>query len=222
MKWLLWLYPRRWRRRYSDEFLAVLEERGFSLMVVLDVLRGALDAWLHPQLVAVPAPVGGSGNPTRGRNRFDKFTRRSRAVLDLAAKEAERLGHPRITTEHLLLGMLLEGEGVAAYVLVERGVHTDEVRTLLVETLQSAPRRDRQHLGLSVAAKRAIEMSVAEANRLRHHYVGTEHLLLGLVADGSGTAAEILRQRNAGDLRQLRSHIVRVLNEGGPHPRPPV
>ncbi len=222
MKWLLWLYPPRWRRRYGDEFLAVLEERGLSPMVLLDVLRGALDARLHPQLVALPAPVGGSANPAHRRDRFDKFTRRSRAVLDLAAKEAVRLGHPQIMSEHLLLGMLLEGEGVAAHVLAERGMHIDEVRQLLLENLESVPRTDCQQIGLSPDAKRAIELSVAEANRLRHHFVGTEHLLLGLVAEGHGTAAEILRQRNAGDLPGLRSHILRVLNEGGPHLRPPV
>ena len=218
----MFLYPRRWRRRYGDEFLAVLEEHGLSLMVLLDVVRGALDARLHPQLVALPAPVGASGNPAHRRDRFDKFTRRSRTVLDLAAKEAERFGHPLITSEHLLLGMLLEGEGVAAHVLAERGVHLDEVRKLLLEGLEAVPRTDRQRIGLSDDAKSAVELSVAEANRLRHHYVGTEHLLLGLVAEEHGTAAEILRKRNAGDLPELRSHIVRVLNEGGPHLRRPV
>jgi Clp amino terminal domain, pathogenicity island component len=222
VKWLLWLYPRRWRRRYGDEFLAVLEERGFSVTALLDILRGALDAWLHPELVAVPAPVGGSANPSRRRDRFDKFTRRSRTVLDLAAREAERLGHQQITTENLLLGMLLEGEGVAARVLAERGVQIDEVRKLLLGSLESVPPADRQRVGLSQDAKRAIELSVAEANRLRHHYVGTEHLLLGLVAEGHGTAADILRQRKAGDLRELRLHIIRLLNEGGPHLRPPI
>jgi len=222
MKWLLWLYPSRWRRRYADEFLAFLEERGFSVTILFDVLGGALDAWLHPELVAVPAPVGASPKPSRGHGRFDKFTPRSRTVLDLAAREAERFGHTQITSEHLLLGMLLEGEGVAAHVLAERGVQIDELRKLLIKSLESVPRTERQQVGLSEDAKRAIELSVAEANRLRHHYLGTEHLLLGLVAEGHGTTADILRQRNAGDLRELRSHIVRVLNKGGPHPRPPI
>jgi hypothetical protein len=222
MKWLLWLYPTRWRRRYADEFLALLEERGFSVTILFDVLGGALDAWLHPELVVVPEPVGASPKPSSGRDRFDKFTPRSRTVLDLAAREAERFGHTQITGEHLLFGMLLEGEGVAAHVLAERGVQMDEVRKLLLQSLESVPRTERQQVGLSEGAKRAIELSVAEANRLRHHYVGTEHLLLGLVAEGHCTAADILRQRNAGDLRELRSHIVRVLNEGGPHLRPPI
>jgi Clp amino terminal domain, pathogenicity island component len=221
MKWLLWLYPRRWRHRYAYEFVGVLEGRRFSVPVLLDILRGALDAWMHPELIAVPARVAAGGNPARGSDRFDKFTRRSRTVLDLAAKEAERLGHSHITTEHLLLGMLLEGEGVAAHVLADRGVQVDQLRQLLLQRLESVPRCDRQRVGLSPDAKRALELSIAEANRLRHHYVGTEHLLLGLVAERHSTAADILRLRNAGDLSELRSHIVRVLNEGGPHLRPP-
>ena len=222
MKWLLWLYPGRWRHRYGEEFAALLEGRQYSLTVLVDVLGGALDAWLHPQLVPVPAPVGGSSNPSPRRDRFDKFTPRSRTVLNLAAQEAQRLGHPHITTEHLLLGMLLEGEGVAAHVLADRGVQIDEIRRLLLESLESVPRTDRQPVGLSTDAKRAIELSVVEANRLRHHYVGTEHLLLGLLAEGHGVAADILRQRQAGDLGELRSHIARVLNEGGPYLRPPI
>jgi Clp amino terminal domain, pathogenicity island component len=177
---LLWLYPRRWRHRYGDEFLAVLEERGVSVTVLLDVLRGALDAWLHPEFVAVPAPVAANGNSSRRRDRFDKFTRRSRNVLDLAAKEAERLGHHEITTEHLLLGLLLEGEGVAAHVLAERGVEIDYLRTAVQRRLESVPSGDRQRVGLSEDAKRAIALSVAEANRLRHHYFGTEHHTAGM------------------------------------------
>jgi hypothetical protein len=215
----LWLYPRRWRQRYGDEFGVLLEERGFSPSLLFDVLRGALDAWLHPELGTVmPAPVAGGRNPGRRGDRFDKFTRRSRSVLDLAAKEAQRLGHAHITTEHLLLGMLLEGEGVAAQVLAQRGVRIEEIRTLLLHHLEALP-RGCDHVGLSADAKRAIELSVAEANRLRHQYVGTEHLLLGLVAEAHSAAADVLRARNAGDLPELRSHILRVLNEGGPHLR---
>lgn len=81
---------------------------------------------------------------------------------------------------------------------------------------------DPRRLRLSQDAKRAIELSVAEANRLRHHYLGTEHLLLGLVAEGHGLAADLLRERNVAELVELRQHIVRVLNEGGPHLPPPV
>jgi hypothetical protein len=141
MRWLLWLYPRRWRRRYGDEFLALVEERGFSAALVLDVLRGALDAWLHPEFGAARAPAGAAA-AERG---FDKFTSRSRTVLVLARQEAKRLQHQRI---------------------------------------------------------------------------GTEHLLLGLVAEGHGLAADLLRERNVADLAELRQHIVHVLDQGGPHLRP--
>lgn len=104
MKSAVWLYPRRWRRRYGEEFVALIEERGFSLSAALDVVRGAL---------------------------------------------------------------------------------------------------------------RAIELSVAEANGLRHHYMGTEHLLLGLFAQEQGIAVDVLRERNVGNLAELRSDIMRVLNSGG-------
>jgi ATP-dependent Clp protease ATP-binding subunit ClpC len=100
-------------------------------------------------------------------------------------------------------------------------VQLDEIRALLLASLESLPEAERQLVGLSADAKHALELSVAEANRLQHHYVGTEHLLLGLVAEGHGGAADILRQRNAGDLGELRSHILRVLTEGGPYLRPP-
>jgi hypothetical protein len=196
VKWLLWLYPRRWRSRYGDEFLVLLEQRGVSPTMLLDVLRGAVDAWLHPELGAVPAHVGGNANPARRRDRFDKFTRGSRIVLDLAAKEAQRLGHQQITTDHLLLGLLLECDGVAAHVLQARGVNSDEVRARILDHMGSAAPGEATLIGLSPDAKRSIELSVAEANRLRHHYVGTEHLL-----------------------QVLRSHVVRVLSEGGPHLR---
>ena len=217
MSWLLWLYPRRWRRRYADEFLALMEARPLSPSVVLDVLRGALDAWLHPELGAAPAPATAGSS---GHGRFDKFTPRSRIVLQLAQQEAERL-HQQIGSEHVLLGLLLEGHGVAAHVLAERGVQLDDLRVAILVHTHPALGTDPRRLGLSQDAKRAIELSTAEANGLRHQYLGTEHLLLGLVAEGQGLAAELLRQRKVGDVTELRQHIVRVLNESGPHLRPP-
>ena len=111
---------------------------------------------------------------------------------------------------------------MAAHVLAERGVQLDELRAAILIHAHPATGTDPRRLGLSQDAKRAIQLSVAEANRLRHHYLGTEHLLLGLVAEGQGLAAELLRQRNVGDVAELRQQIVRVLNEGGPHLRPPV
>jgi ATP-dependent Clp protease ATP-binding subunit ClpC len=143
-------------------------------------------------------------------------------VLDLAQREAIQLGSERIGSEHLLLGLLAEGHGVAAHVLTEHGIELAELRESLVGHLQSSEKAATQPIGLSPSAKRAIELGVAEANRMRHHYVGTEHLLLGLVAEQEGMAADALRRRNVGDLSTLRREILQVLNEGGPHLRPPM
>jgi hypothetical protein len=214
MRWLLWLYPTRWRQRYGDEFLALVEERGWSVSVVLDVLLGALDARLHPELAGTPAPVS-AGAPGPRPDRFDKFTRRSRNVLQLAQSEAERLRHGEIGTEHLLLGLLLEGDGVAAHVLADLEVQVDDIRSELLSRIQQAASTDaHQRIGLSAAAKRSIELSVREANRLHHRFLGTEHLLLGVVGAGEGLAAELLRQRKITDMDELRRHILRRINAG--------
>ena len=222
MRWLLALYPREWRRRYADEFLALLEERGPSLTVILDILRGALDARLHPDLGNAPAAASASGAIARRRrgDRYDAFTRRSRNVLRMAGVEAERFQHTSIGTEHLLLGLLLERDGVAAYVLAELGVDPDEVRADIAARLAHAGPREHAQLGLTPGAKRAIELCVQEANRLRHQYVGTEHLLLGIAAAGDGLGAEILQQRGAANIDDLRQRVMRQLNNG-PRLSPP-
>ena len=222
MKWWLWLYPSRWRRRYGEEFAALIRDRGWSIATAFDVLRGAVDAWLHPDLVetsAAPQPAIAS-RPRGGR--FDNFTLRSRTVLDLAHREAIRLRSRHIRPEHLLLGLLEEGNGVAAHVLMQHGIDLTELRTAVVGRLQPTGDAAAQPISLSPLAKRAIELSVAEANRLRHHYIGTEHLLLGLVAQAEGVAADELRSRNFDDLSALRREILDVLTRGGPHLRPPI
>jgi ATP-dependent Clp protease ATP-binding subunit ClpC len=125
-------------------------------------------------------------------------------------------------TEHLLLGLLEEGNGVAAHVIMRHGIELAELRTALLARLQPPGETAAPPIGLSPLAKRAIELSVAEANRLKHHYVGTEHLLLGLVAQAEGAAADELRRRKCGDLSTLRREILQVLTQGGPHLRPPI
>lgn len=222
MKWWLWLYPTRWRRRYGEEFAALIQDRGWSMVTGFDVVRSVVDAWLHPDLAdtsAAPQPAIASN--ARG-GRFDKFTLRSRTVLDLAHREAIQLRSQHIGPEHLLLGLLKEGHGVAAHVLMQHGIPLADLRTAILARVEQAGDATSQPIGLSPLAKRAIELSVAEANRLRHHYVGTEHLLLGLVAQSEGIAAEELRRRNFGDLPTLRREILEVLTQGGPHLRPPI
>jgi Clp amino terminal domain, pathogenicity island component len=222
MTWWLRLYPTRWRERYGEEFAALIQDRGWSLDTGYDVLRSVLDAWLHPDLVDASGALQPATVARARGGRFDKFTQRSRTALDLAHREAIRLGSVQIGTEHLLLGLLEEGNGVAAHVLMHHGIELAELRAAVLGRLQPAGETAARPIGLSLLAKRAIELSVAEANRLNHHYVGTEHLLLGLVAQAEGIAAEELRRRAFGDLSALRREILQVLMQGGPHLRPPM
>src|SRR5215204_4331035 len=126
-------------------------------------------------------------------DRFDKFTERARKVLQLAQEEAQRFNHNYIGTEHLLLGLVREGEGVAAKVLSNLGVELNKVRSAVEFIIGRGDRAVTGDIGLTPRAKKVIELSVDEARRLGHHYIGTEHLLLGLVREGEGIAVNVLR-----------------------------
>jgi ATP-dependent Clp protease ATP-binding subunit ClpC len=218
MRWLLWLYPPRWRRRYADELLALLEERGASIGLLLDVLVGAVDAWLHPDLAAPQAVAAvATSAPRRRAGRFDLFTQSSRTVLRLAQEAAQDRQHAQIGPQHLLLGLLLEGDGVAAHVLRQRAGDPSGLRGLLEARLASAPTADSaQPLGLSLEAKRVIERSVAEANRLHHRYLGPEHLLLGLAAEPGSGVTDLLHVHDQSDLVALRRTVKAVLSRPNP------
>ena len=146
----------------------------------------------------------------RDRDRFDKFTERSRKVLSLAQEEAQRLKHNYIGTEHLLLGLVREGEGVAAKVLSNLGVDLKEARNTVEAIIGRGNRVVLGEIGLTPRAKRVIELAVDEARRLNHHYIGTEHLLLGLVREGEGIAAGALESLGV-DLKKVRAETMRVL-----------
>src|SRR5437870_1168315 len=126
------------------------------------------------------------------RDRFDKFTERARKVLSLAQEEAQRFQHNYIGTEHLLLGLVREGEGVAAKVLNNLGVELIRVRSAVEFIIGRGDRIVLGEIGLTPRAKKVIELAVDEARRFNHHYIGTEHLLLGLVREGEGIAAGVL------------------------------
>jgi ATP-dependent Clp protease ATP-binding subunit ClpC len=117
-------------------------------------------------------------------DRFDKFTDRARKVLTLAQDEAQRFNHNYIGTEHLLLGLVREGEGVAARVLENMNVELAKVRTAVEFIIGRGDRPVVGEVGLTPRAKRVIELAIDEARRLGHNYIGTEHLLLGLVREG--------------------------------------
>ncbi len=125
-------------------------------------------------------------------DKFDKFTERARKVLSLAQEEAQRFNHNYIGTEHLLLGLVREGDGVAAKVLNNLGVELNKVRSAVEFIIGRGDRMVLGEIGLTPRAKKVIELAVDEARRLGHHYIGTEHLLLGLVREGEGIAAGVL------------------------------
>src|SRR5712692_89381 len=145
-------------------------------------------------------------------DRFDKFTERARKVLQLALVEAQRFNHNYIGTEHLLLGLVREGEGVAAKVLGNLGVELNKVRSAVEFIIGRGDRTVAGDIGLTPRAKKVIELSVDEARRLNHHYIGTEHLLLGLVREGEGIAAGVLESLGV-SLDKVRSQVIYVLNQ---------
>ena len=153
-------------------------------------------------------------NRMNDRDRFDRFTERARKVLSLAQEEAQRFQHNYIGTEHLLLGLIREGEGVAARVLESLGVELYKVRQAVEFIIGRGDRIVLGEIGLTPRAKKVIELAVDEARRLNHHYIGTEHLLLGLVREGEGIAAGVLASFGI-HLEQVRKSTLSVLNRLG-------
>ena len=145
-------------------------------------------------------------------DRFDKFTERARKVLTLAQEEAQRFNHNYIGTEHLLLGLVREGEGVAAKVLANMGVELNKVRSAVEFIIGRGDRMVMGEIGLTPRAKKVIELAVDEARRLNHHYIGTEHLLLGLVREGEGIAAGVLESLGV-SLDKVRAQVIHVLSQ---------
>jgi tetratricopeptide (TPR) repeat protein len=154
-------------------------------------------------------------SPTRSdRDRFDKFTERARKVLSLSQEEAQRFQHNYIGTEHLLLGLICEGGGVAALVLASLGIELNKVRSAVEFIIGRGDRIVIGEIGLTPRSKRVIELAVDEARRLNHHYIGTEHLLLGLVREGEGIAAGVLESLGV-KLEKVRTLTIQVLSPPG-------
>jgi ATP-dependent Clp protease ATP-binding subunit ClpC len=148
-------------------------------------------------------------------DRFDKFTERARRVLTLAQEEAQRFNHNYIGTEHLLLGLVREGDGVAAKVLSNLGVELNKVRSAVEFIIGRGDRQSTGEIGLTPRAKKVIELAVDEARRLSHSYIGTEHLLLGLVREGEGIAAGVLESLGV-NLERVRGETTRILAQNEP------
>jgi ATP-dependent Clp protease ATP-binding subunit ClpC len=145
-------------------------------------------------------------------NQFEKFTERARKVLSLAQEEAQRFNHPYIGTEHLLLGLVREGEGVAARVLTNMGVQLPKVRSAVEFIIGRGEGAVIGDIGLTPRAKKVIELAIDEARRLNHSYIGTEHLLLGLVREGEGIAAGVLESLGV-NLEKVRQQVMQVVNQ---------
>ena len=145
---------------------------------------------------------------------FERFTERAKKVLTLAQEEAERSHHSYIGTEHLLLGLLREGEGLAAKVLNNLGVEINKVRSTIELVLGRNERIIIQQIIPTSRVKKVIEISFEEARRMGNNYVGTEHLLLGLLIEGEGIAAHVLEDLGA-NLEKVRGEIDKLLHEFG-------
>ncbi|HID86979.1 MAG TPA: NDP-hexose 4-ketoreductase, partial [Anaerolineae bacterium] len=149
----------------------------------------------------------------------DRFTERARRVLMLAQEEAKRLRHNYIGTEHLLLGLVQEQSGVAARVLRDLGVNPYKVRRIIEETVGPGRRAFMgQTTGLTRGTKEVIELAFDEARQMGHHYVGTEHLLLGLIRQGEGLAVSVLRDLGV-DLDKVRARTTRAIMQSARHPQ---
>ena len=148
-------------------------------------------------------------------SRFEKFSERARRVLTLAQEEAQRFNHNNVGPEHILLGLVGEPEGVAAKVLVNLGVSLNKVRSAVEFIVGHGETPTRGEIGLSPGAKRVIELAIDEARYIGHNYIGTEHLLLGLLREGEGIAARVLDSLGV-TLERVRAEITRVQEQGAP------
>jgi len=152
----------------------------------------------------------------KGGCMFDRFTERARKVVILAKEEAKRFNHDYIGTEHILLGLIKEGESVAAAVLQNLGLSLDTIRLEVEKLVQFGPSTIVSgDIPFTPKAKKVIELAMDEARRLGHNYIGTEHLLLGLIKEGEGVASHVLM--NIGlDLNKVRSEVIKLLGSSAP------
>src|SRR5260370_756854 len=141
---------------------------------------------------------------------FEKFTDRARRVVVLAQEEARMLDHNYIGTEHILLGLIHEGEGVAAKALESLEISLETVRQRVEEIIGHGKDAPAGHIPFTPRAKKVLELSLREAKQLRHTYISTQHILLGLVREGEGVAAQVLVSLGA-DLTRVRQAVVQLL-----------
>ncbi|MCR4398617.1 MAG: ATP-dependent Clp protease ATP-binding subunit ClpC, partial [Firmicutes bacterium] len=144
---------------------------------------------------------------------FGRFTERAQRVLVLAQEEARRLGHEYVGTEHLLLGLIREGSGIAARTLQSMGVELGTVQAEVEKVIGKSDAPTSGEISITPRAKKVLELTAEEARLLGHNYIGTEHLLLGLIREGEGVAAQVLSRLGV-DLEKVRAQVLQLL--GGP------
>lgn len=145
---------------------------------------------------------------------FERFTDRARRVVVLAQEEARLLNHNYIGTEHILLGLLNEGEGIAAQALESLDIDLASVRDEVVKIIGQGQQSPSGHIPFTPRAKKVLELSLREALQLGHNYIGTEHILLGLIREGEGVAAQVLQQLGA-ELQKVRQTVIQLLSGPG-------
>src|SRR5665811_462356 len=174
----------------------------------------------HRDRVTPAANTGSPGHHSRlalqdavfqGALMFERFTDRARRVVVLAQEEARMLNHNYIGTEHILLGLIHEGEGVAAKALESLGISLDAVRSQVQEIIGEGQQAPSGHIPVTPRAKKVLELSLREALQLGHNYIGTEHILLGLIREGEGVAAQVLGKLGA-DLNRVRQQVIQLLS----------
>ncbi|MBS1898887.1 MAG: NDP-hexose 4-ketoreductase, partial [Actinobacteria bacterium] len=149
---------------------------------------------------------------------FERFTDRARRVVVLAQEEAKMLNHNYIGTEHILLGLIHEGEGAAAKALESLGISLESVREQVQDIIGQGQQQPTGHIPFTPRAKKVLELSLREALQLGHNYIGTEHILLGLIREGEGVAAQVLVKLGA-DLNKVRQQVIQMLS-GSPGREP--
>jgi ATP-dependent Clp protease ATP-binding subunit ClpC len=142
---------------------------------------------------------------------FERFTDRARRVVVLAQQEARMLNHNYIGTEHILLGLIHEGEGVAAKALESLGISLEAVRQQVGEIIGQGQQAPSGHIPFTPRAKKVLELSLRESLQLGHNYIGTEHILLALIREGEGVAAQVLVKLGA-DLNRVRQQVIQLLH----------
>jgi ATP-dependent Clp protease ATP-binding subunit ClpA len=170
--------------------------------------------WFAQACFVRPVPLGGGQvllKSARRRTMFERFTDRARRVVVLAQEEARMLSHNYIGTEHILLGLIHEGDGVAAKALGSLGISLHAVRQQVEEIIGQGQQAPTGHIPFTPRAKKVLELSLRESLQLGHNYIGTEHILLGLIREGDGVAAQVLVKLGA-DLNRVRQQVIQLLH----------